>query len=439
MLTPAAVPLIIVFLIGQASQSVNMAAAEFNVKDFGAKGDGVNDEYPALQAAAAAVCATSNATLLFPPGNYRIKRYRITSGPARNAVQHIQFRNCRGTRITGYQAHIYVEGSFHRAADQVSGSLAISYSENVIPFQMINSSDFTIAGFWIDGGVTATTRDSRVVESTTAGIYTTNCRNYILKDLDVHHFASDGITLGGSSVVADRNATVINVSSHNNGRQGLSVIQLFQGSFVNSRFYETGRTGPYGAHLPAAGVDVEPVRGAADEDVATGRLIFDRCRFADNIGAQFISEWPSRVDSITVRSSYVEATHSDSQPIAYLNAAARGITEDTDFVFNGRHGIMFAPDRKDEQSHLSLCIYQNNRIKMDHPDSLYSPPRVLPVVFKGNNVSYYNRQRRPIRLNNFQEVSANGFIVHADDTSAPVIINSPKEHNGKNVVTIRGK
>ena len=392
-----------------------------NVRDFGARGDGVSDDYQALLSAAQTLCQTPGATLLFPPGTYRIGQVRVIEGPGKNAVQNIRFRSCDHVNILGYGAQIVLNGSLHRQADRIQGGFAQSYSESVIPFQMIDSAYWTIAGFELNGRADQITRDANVVEAATAGILTTNCHDYVLQDLDIHHFATDGITLGGNSVKADRGATLQNVRSHNNGRQGLSIIQLRGALIRDSQFFDTGKTGgDYGAHPPAAGVDIEPVRGFPEEDVATGDLVFENCRFEGNLGSQFVSAWPSRVESITVRQCYVQATEPGSEPIGFMNAAMHALTEDSTFVFAGKHGIVFVPPANlSEASSVGLSEFNRNTIQVTDPEALYGPLQPAPVRFIGNNVVYQQSGPRPLKVFNLLEVSDNTFTVSSGSNGDP--------------------
>jgi parallel beta-helix repeat protein len=67
-------PIVLSFTVLLASSffpsSSAQAAQTFNVKTFGAKGDGVDDDTSAIKAALAAANASPGSTLLFPAGNY---------------------------------------------------------------------------------------------------------------------------------------------------------------------------------------------------------------------------------------------------------------------------------------------------------------------------------------------------------------------------------
>ncbi len=58
-------------MVSAALSILTLAASEFNIRDFGAAGDGIADDTPALKKAQAALCA-SGGTLFFPAGSYRV-------------------------------------------------------------------------------------------------------------------------------------------------------------------------------------------------------------------------------------------------------------------------------------------------------------------------------------------------------------------------------
>ena len=55
-------------------------ARRFNVRDYGATGDGVHLDMPAIQAAVDAACAAGGGIVLLPPGVYRTGTVRLNSG-----------------------------------------------------------------------------------------------------------------------------------------------------------------------------------------------------------------------------------------------------------------------------------------------------------------------------------------------------------------------
>jgi polygalacturonase len=269
----------------------------FDVTAFGAVGDGVTDNYAALRAAAAAINAAGGGTLYFPPGAYYVARYR--GDGLTPQASNISYVNCTNLTIEGYGAKVMVNGNFDRAS---GGNI-------VIPFNLYNCSNFTLEGLEIAGDVDQERNSTDLVEAYAYGIATSQCSNYTIRDVYVHGFQTDGIYLGGSNSIADRNATLINVVSSGNARQGLSIIQLYGGQFIGCTFEDTGLTnatatnvGGYGWHNPGTGVDVEPNRWGSTIDVNTGNLDFENCTFSNNLGGQFRCGSGVAVDGLTLNS-----------------------------------------------------------------------------------------------------------------------------------------
>lgn len=383
-----------------------------NVKDFGANGDGFSDDYEAMQAAAVAICRSPGATLVYPPGVYRINRYRIVGGTRANTVQNIRYIGCNGITIKGNGAKIDVKGDFRRSADYSDGTNIGSYANSVIPFEFINSSGFHLVGFEISGNVDQMSRDARVGEGSGTGILTTNCKDYSIENLIVHHFATDGITLGGNSELADQRIRLDHVISTHNARQGLSIIQVRQATIVNSVFSETGRTGAYGSHAPAAGVDVEPVRHPPEEDMYTGLILFDNCRFEENIGAQFVSGWPENVESITVKNSQIKATLPDTYGTAFMNVPRNGVTTNNTFELSSGRWVALAVRLAEQYASIAHLTYSRNTFQLGDNRGILAPIRQAPVDLVDNDIRIESTRAdsNPLRLDYLNLIEGNHFF-----------------------------
>ncbi|HEY3265350.1 MAG TPA: glycosyl hydrolase family 28-related protein [Armatimonadota bacterium] len=291
-------------------------APSFNVKDFGAKGDGVTDDYDAIQAAVAAInpppfgTGTGQGTLLFPPGEYFINRYRIVDSPDANNINNIAFESCNGVSVLGTGAKISVLGKFYRSKWETANNVWYSNIYNVIPLYFDNCQNFLVDGFELNGNVQDTTRDPEVVEGRCYGLATQASSNYIIQNVYAHHFAADGVMLGSESsnsahpiATADRNATLINVHSANNARDGLAIYHV-RGAMIQNSLFETSGDigGSYGGHYPYAGAGLEPTAFTVgvDVDVKTGDVTFQNCTFRNNMGMQFFVGGGDRTDNITL-------------------------------------------------------------------------------------------------------------------------------------------
>jgi hypothetical protein len=363
-----------------------------NVKDFGAKGDGRSDDYDALQAAASALCHTPNATLLFPEGTYRIGRYRLEGGPKENAVQNIRYVGCQGNTITGVKVTIEVDGDFRRQADKKQDGSSLSYADSVVPFEMVQSSGFRIVGFQLVGNVDKMSRDPNVALGGAAGILTIKCRDYFIEDMTVQGFAGDGIRLGDDNQSADQGVHLVNVSSTHNARQGLTIVNVRGADIVNSMFSDNGRTGAYGSHPPAAGVAIEPVRYTSDQD-PTGDITFEKCRFEENLGPQFLSERPDLVDSITIGNSYVKSTLPDASATAFMSTPKNGVVRGSTFDIAAGRGVALAGYSPDLYVTINNLVYSKNNFNLGDNKGLIAPVQSAPVELVGNNVRVENRTK----------------------------------------------
>lgn len=374
------------------------AQKTLNVKDFGAKGDGATDDYDALQAAALAVCQSPGATLHFPEGVYRIDRYRIVAGPKQNNVQNIRYTGCQGNTIMGVRAKIDVKGDFRRRADQKHGGNSVSYAASVIPFEMVNSSRFRIIGFELEGNVDQMSRDPNVVEGSASGILTTNCQDYFIEDVIVHGFAADGITLGGNSQSADQRVHLVNVTSTHNARHGLAIIRVRGAEVMNAVFNDNGRTGAYGNHAPAAGAAVEPARFPPQEDVATGDITFDKCRFEENLGPQFLSGRPDLVDSLTIKNSSIKSTLPDTDATGFMSVPKVGLVQGNTFDIAARHGVALAVYSPELYRSINRLTYRQNTFKLGDNKGIIGPVQPAPVELIGNTIRVESRKADPSLL-----------------------------------------
>jgi hypothetical protein len=380
-----------------AEPKTEAPAKVLNVKDFGAKGDGRSDDYDALQAAASALCHTPNATLLFPEGTYRIARYRVEGGPKENQVQNIRYVGCNGNTISGVKATIEVEGGFRRRADKRQDRSLLSYADSVVPFEIVRSSGFRIVGFQLVGNVDKMSRDPDVALGGAAGILTMKCRDYFIEDLTVRGFGGDGIRLGEDSQSADQGVHLVNVTSTHNARQGLMIVNVRGAEIMNSMFSENGRTGAYGSYPPAAGVAIEPVANASGHD-PSGDITFERCRFEENLGPQFLAERPDLVDSITVSNSYVKSTLPDASATAFMSTPKNGIVRGNTFDVAAGRGVALAGYSPDLYATIKSLLYSKNNFNLGDNKGLIAPVQPAPVELVGNNVRVENRTKDPSLL-----------------------------------------
>jgi Right handed beta helix region len=281
---------------GLAFRAAAQAAADpVNVVErFGFVPDGRTDNYAAFHRWADHVNAVGGGHYLFPPGTYLVTRHRTKSLQIRDpgTVTNSRIDRVDGLTITGYGARIRLNGAFHRSARPgPSGEALGTHMALFMPFEIHRSSNVTIKGFDMDGGVAEMSRDPQLTEIYAALIAIHGCSGVILEDLDLHHCQTDGVYiassfLGGKPSIASRDVTLRNVKSHDNARGGLGAMQVYGLLCVDCAFNHNGPEGAkYLAHAPRYGVDIEPDYILPDVDILTGNVEFRRCEFNDNISA----------------------------------------------------------------------------------------------------------------------------------------------------------
>ena len=289
----------------------------------------------------------SRTTFVFPPGTYHIEQTSLV-GPVEcgyipatyfpGGDRSIHFSGIQNVNILGCGSTIDVKGDFDRGTpvtpEQVPGQGP--FPEQINPFYFENSHNFRLQGFEIDGNVGsmrrphAPTPDFPCIETTPGvapagcpmpgcslgwmtqiegepegaggyGIYTTNCQNYELFDLHVHHMSVDGVYLGGGGgYQVDTNAHLTDVVSEYNSRDALAVGAVHGATVKHSKFNKTGLNSTpscvdcpeqaYGFLQGAAGVDIEPAAGdPAVWGTYAQDIQFDSCEFRSNLGRQFTS------------------------------------------------------------------------------------------------------------------------------------------------------
>lgn len=200
----------------------------FNVKDAGAKGDGVKDDTAAIQNA-----LYSHDSVYIPAGEYLIDA-DVSLKPKSNQVLTLSpdaVLKAKPT-ATGYNNVIYIDGVNNVT---VTGGQIIGDRH-----QHLGSSGEWGHGIFVRGGAT----------------------NIFISDMHISDCWGDAIEIGGVLGEAPDDGVVIdNVIADGNRRQGLSITNAVNVVVKNSVFKNTSGT------LPEAGIDIEPNYGCVTEDI----------------------------------------------------------------------------------------------------------------------------------------------------------------------------
>lgn len=271
-----------------------------NIRDFGAKGDGMSNDSAAFRAASAKIEGAGGGTLVIPSGTYVVGEQTVVpGGPFYGAQPIFTVKNVDGLVIEGNGATLrFAEGLRFGAFDQEgkrvdpalpftdrnqaaeAGSMIEILNSRNVEIRNLeldgNAGQFVLGGEWGDKG-----RQLRAY-----GLRLFGNSNVVIKDVDVHHQALDGMIIGWDGYTAsDTFATphfLQNVKSEYNARQGLSWVGGRGLTATKSKFSHSGR-GPF-ASSPAAGLDIE-----AEGSVCRDGL-FSECEFINNVNCGIVAD-----------------------------------------------------------------------------------------------------------------------------------------------------
>lgn len=335
----------------------------FRPESYGAKGDGVSDDFPAWQAMVADVNRKGWGRVECRPGAvYRWDRYRIDAGTEANGVQNPTLTDLTGFVLHGNGAKIDARGDFIRTNDNGGASY-----RNTLGLDLLRCTAVTLTDLEIDGNCDQTTKVA-TIEGYSHGLVLRACVGVRMRGIRSHHYPTDGLVVrddGGSpSSVACKRVSAVDCEFDSNGRQGMSVTALRWGSFSGCHFTDTGRSA-YGYHSPAGGVDIEPDRYPGhpnplmQSDTASGDIRFRDCHFSNNVGSEFVGSGASAATIYPVRFEachFVGTVGEASRVIHQMKwvSFTRCYFKDLEFK-----PAWAAPTSESEQTYVDDCVFEN--------------------------------------------------------------------------------
>ncbi|MFT3682435.1 MAG: glycoside hydrolase family 55 protein [Ferruginibacter sp.] len=125
--------------------TMNCLAGVFNVKKYGAKGDGKTDDTKAIQAAIDAAPANMQSVIYFPKGTYMLRSYTVTKNYLENYFilvhSNISFKGAGKTSVIRLGSHLFDKNDINATAQLFYGNNIqnLSFSNLVIDMNGANN------------------------------------------------------------------------------------------------------------------------------------------------------------------------------------------------------------------------------------------------------------------------------------------------------------
>lgn len=235
---------VLLLLLGSSEIIGNTSSNYVNVQDYGAVGNGINDDTIAIQSAIDDAYARGISTVVIPAGHYMVS----VEPTAVNLRSNITIKMLDGAVVEA----IPTSRSSYRI-------FMVSNCENVI-FQ---------------GGTIVGERDGHIGTGGEhgMGIYITMSTDVTVKDVTIRDFWGDGIYVGMNAHKPSNRVMIDNVVLDNNRRQGVSITAGDNIVIENSIIRNTNGT------LPMFGIDIE----TNDPSIPVTNIVIRNNIFYDNV------------------------------------------------------------------------------------------------------------------------------------------------------------
>jgi hypothetical protein len=283
-----------------AGSQQGSASIVINVRDKGAKGDGVHDDTHAIQSAIDSLPA-KGGTVLVPKGTYMI-----------DAMRSINLRSNMTLQLSPDATIAALPNSSQR-----------SYMIKV----------WNVSNVGITGGNIVGEREGHTGTGGEWG-YGINIQasNHVrVSGVHISHCWGDGMWIGAlgkaPNAVPSTDVSVDHVVSTENRRQGLSIGPVDGVTITNSTFSNTHGT------MPQSGIDIEPqTQGQANN------ITIDHCNLIDNRGSGL--EIHSNVSNVTVKNSNITSNY--GYGVLTVDAATQVTVNANTIAGNGLAGLSIA-------------------------------------------------------------------------------------------------
>jgi polygalacturonase len=276
---------------------------KINIKSFGAKGDGKTNDQAAFKKAELYFQKRGGyGTLYIPKGIYRVgKQNHDGSNSFLKGEDVIHLSNLKNLSILGEKGSVikYIDGLYFGSFDtstrkKLTHTTYFTNYANLATvghcFYLSACDNIKIQNLELDGNNTKLVLGGIFgdvgIQAPHYGVFIDNSKDVTLINLNVHHFALDGISIANKTPdghnTPNQKISIISCSFRFNGRQGLSWIGGTGLTVTNTHFDSTGKVAI--STPPGAGVDIEAEVGV----VSNG--YFKNCTFNNNFGCGMVAD-----------------------------------------------------------------------------------------------------------------------------------------------------
>lgn len=305
---------------------------KFNIKDFGAVGDGITNDHEAFRACAAAVEANGGGCIIIPEGEYLVGRSEFIPGVGFGQTNVFDIN---GSRVSGGVSTIHVvannvkmkliDGIRFGTFDLTTGlrkdvTLPYSGPDGISSgnfFQIFNVDSVIFTGnLELDGNCVNYVLGGNYGDTgrqlNSYGIRTRNINNCYIENLYVHHMGLDGVYLSSvfradtAETLAENYVRMLsNVISEYNGRQALTISGGSNYTILGGSLSHTGQ----------ANIQTQPMSGC-DIETEWGNV-----KYVSFFGTKFINNRNSGIVADMTDATHVKAhscTFISSSDLVYI-------------------------------------------------------------------------------------------------------------------------
>lgn len=313
-----------------------------NVRNYGAAGNGSNDDTSAFQAAIDAL-PSAGGTVYVPAGDYVLDptvNVRLRSKMHLQLADGARLRAKRNSAERAYVLMVYKVSDVEISGGQIIGD---------------RDTHLGTAGEWGHG------------------IMIRGSSRVTIRDIHVSNCWGDGVSIGGAMVTGAPtipcvDVVIANIVSTNNRRQGLTI-----GCATNVKVYDSEFSNTNGI-APQCGIDIEP---DSNDSRTTETVHIENCLIRNNKGNGILAY--KRVKGVTVRSCTIE--YNGGYGILTVTPNGGYIAQNR-FQHNYLYGVMFSAATTSYQA--SGNVFKNNHTRMHGVNTATTPYVTMTGLVAGN-------------------------------------------------------